>query len=146
MIFRNHEGKLIAKLADFGCSVLGANGDELVRLPKSAPWFAPEHHRRFFKLHMAQRMDIYSFGMLCLWTLLVSSKNNDEILALLSKWKEEDMVRDEARRVIESLMGLSVALKIELQKFLDLVLVAEPEHRCSDLRELIGCLIADRYK
>ena len=146
MIFRNREGRLIAKLADFGCSVLGANRDELVLLPKSKPWFAPEHHDRFFELHMAQRMDIYSFGMLCLWTLLVSSKNNDEILALLSKWKEEDMIRDEARRVTESLTGLSTASKIELQRFFDLVLVTEPEHRCFDLRELIGCLIVNRYK
>ena len=146
MIFRNHEGKLIAKLADFGCSVLGANGDELVLLPKSKPWFAPEHHGRFFKLHMAQRTDIYSFGMLCLWTLLVSSKNNDEILALLSKWKEEDMIQDEARRVTESLIGLSTASKTGLQRFFDLVLVTKPEHRCSNLRELIGCLIANRYK
>ena len=127
--------------------MLGANRDELVCLPKSKPWFAPEYHDRFFKLHMAQKMDIYSFGMLCLWTLLVSSKSNDnEILALLDKWKEEDTIWDEARRVTESLIGLSTASKIGLQRFFDLVLVTEPEHRCSDLRELIGCLIADRYK
>ena len=114
-----------------------------MRLPKSKPWFAPEYHHRGFKLYMAQRMDIYSFGMLCLWIL---SSNNDEILVLLDKWKWEGKIRDEARRVTESLADLGAISKIELQKFFDLVLVAELEHRSSDLRELIGYLIADRYK
>ena len=114
LIFRNREGKLIAKLADFGCSVLGTNRDQLVRLPKSEPWFAPEYHHRDFKLHMAQRMDIYSFGMLCLWTL---SSNDDEISVLLDKWEKEDKIWDEAQRVTESLVDLGAILKIELQNF-----------------------------
>ena len=143
LIFKNSEGRLIAKLADFGCSVLGTSRDQLVRLPKSEPWFAPEYHHRDFKLYMARRMDIYSFGMLCLWIL---SSNDNEILVLLDKWKREDKIRDEARRVTESLVDLGAISKIGLQKFFDLVLVAEPERRSSELRELIGYLIADRYK
>ena len=114
-----------------------------IYVPKSKFWLAPEFHHRDFKLHMSQRMDIYSFGMLCLWIL---SSNNDEILVLLDIWKREDKIRDEARRVTESLVDLGAISKIELQKFFDLVLVAEPKHRSSDLRELIGYLIADRYK
>ena len=93
LIFRNREGKLIAKLADFGCSVLGTSSDQLVRLRKSEPWFALEYHHRDFKLHMARRMDIYSFGMLCLWILF---SNDNEILVLLDKWKKEDKIREEA--------------------------------------------------
>ena len=115
LIFKNREGRLIAKLADFGCSVLGTSRDQLVRLPKSEPWFAPEYHHRDFKLHMAQRMDIYSFGMLCLWIL---SLNDDKILVLLNKWKKEDKIQDEAQRVTKSLVDLGTISKIKLQKFL----------------------------
>ena len=61
LIFKNREGRLIAKLADFGCSVLGTSRDELVRLPKSEPWFAPEYHNRGFELHKAQRSGILNF-------------------------------------------------------------------------------------
>ena len=41
----------------------------LINLPLSVPWYAPEHHPRKFTFAAAQKCDMFSFGMLCLWFL-----------------------------------------------------------------------------
>ena len=64
--------KIIVKVADFGYSTLTVGESGKVFLPKSRPWNAPEHHFRNFKVHEAKNMDVYSFGMLCLWFLFRS--------------------------------------------------------------------------
>lgn len=38
-------------------------------MPTSRPWNAPEHHERELHPKAAKAMDVYSFGMLCLWLL-----------------------------------------------------------------------------
>jgi serine/threonine protein kinase len=53
-------------VTDFGYSSFGT----LVKVPRSPPWEAPEWHPRWFNLENAKRMDIYSFGLLCLWLIL----------------------------------------------------------------------------
>ena len=61
--------KITVKVADFGYSTLTVGESGNVFLPKSRPWNAPEHHFGEFKVQEAKKMDVYSFGMLCLWFL-----------------------------------------------------------------------------
>src|SRR5438046_9225474 len=69
LIFKDDSGNYVAKVADFGYSTQFVNDEELVKMPKSWPWNAPEHHHRGFKPSQARKMDAYSFGILCLWLM-----------------------------------------------------------------------------
>lgn len=66
-----------AKVADFGFSSL-ASSEELIFLPQSRPWNAPEWHHRGFTIEEAKRQDSYSFGLLCLWFLLSNGEDPQE--------------------------------------------------------------------
>jgi serine/threonine protein kinase len=57
------------KMTDFGYSCYGSADEDFVKLPRSQPWEAPEYHPRWFTLAAAKKMDMYSFGLLCLWLL-----------------------------------------------------------------------------
>ena len=63
-----------AKVADFGFSSL-ASSEDLMFLPQSRPWYAPEWHHRGFTIEEAKRQDSYSFGLLCLWFLLSNGED-----------------------------------------------------------------------
>ena len=66
----------MAKITDFGYSTLFATDNDLVTMPKSDLWTAPEHHHRQVRPTQARKMDIYSFGMLCLWLLFYNIGSN----------------------------------------------------------------------
>ncbi|KAF3062494.1 hypothetical protein CFAM422_010669 [Trichoderma lentiforme] len=58
----------VVKLADFGFSAL-ASGKSL-RLGGTEPWVAPEYDRTGrYTLEQAKLMDLYSYGLLCLWVV-----------------------------------------------------------------------------
>ncbi|KAF8853232.1 kinase-like protein [Acephala macrosclerotiorum] len=59
------DGMIRVHVIDFGYSSF----ESLVKIPRSLPWEAPEWHSRYFNRETAKRMDIYSFGLLCLWLL-----------------------------------------------------------------------------
>jgi serine/threonine protein kinase len=75
LLFKDECGALVPKLADFGYSTMSLS-DMPIYLPKSKPWTAPEHHHRGFNMLSARRMDVYSFGMLCLWLLFRDQFSN----------------------------------------------------------------------
>lgn len=60
---------LCAKVTDFSYSCLGKSEGGVVKLPKSEPWHAPEYVSGGVKIEDAKLMDVYSFGMICLWLL-----------------------------------------------------------------------------
>lgn len=74
-MFRDHKTKsFIPKLADFGYSTpFIPHPDQVIRMPISKPWTAPEYHDRGFERSEVFRMDVYSFGMICLWILLYNA-------------------------------------------------------------------------
>ena len=44
--------------------------NDRVYLPKTSPWvLAPEWHHRGFTIDAAKKLDVFSFGMLCVWIL-----------------------------------------------------------------------------
>lgn len=53
-------------MTDFGFSCFECTDNELVRVARSRPWEAPEWHDRWFHLKDIKKMDVYSFGLLCL--------------------------------------------------------------------------------
>lgn len=58
-----------AKLTDFGYSCFGAHDSDLVSLPYSGIWSAPEYHDRGFELRSAKKVDIFSFGLTAVYLL-----------------------------------------------------------------------------
>ena len=54
-------------LADFGFSRVTPAADVHVNLARSQPWEAPEWSHVDISLSDAKAMEIYSFGLLCLW-------------------------------------------------------------------------------
>src|SRR5436305_6144975 len=76
LIFESDPNRYVAKVADFGYSTRVLSDDELVNMPRTAYWVAPEWHHRGFTTAGAMKMDMYSFGMLCLWVLFYNIQGN----------------------------------------------------------------------
>jgi hypothetical protein len=64
------------------------NEDELLSVPESQPWAAPEHDRKMFTPAQARKMDIFSFSMLCLWTIFEQYLSGFVPLPQEAKWAE----------------------------------------------------------
>jgi serine/threonine protein kinase len=75
LVFNNECGLPVPKVADFGFSCLGAKDTDVIKMPKTPPWEAPEWHDRGFTISAAKKADFYSFGLLCVWTLF-----NDQLV------------------------------------------------------------------
>ena len=71
LIFKGHDGEYTARVTDFGYSTRYANDINFIVMPRSWPWFAPEHDRdnRMWRSFEAKRMDYFSFDLSCLWFL-----------------------------------------------------------------------------
>ena len=76
LMFEDSPGIYTAKVADFGLSTYLHGEQDLIRMPRSVPWNAPEYHDRHFSPQDAKAMDVYSFGMLCLWLLFGVESSN----------------------------------------------------------------------
>lgn len=70
LVFPGQDGGGYApKVIDFGYSTYGFGDDDLVRLPRTPAWAAPEWHHREFRIKDAKKADIYSFSKICEWIL-----------------------------------------------------------------------------
>lgn len=63
----------LAKVTDFESSCMYNSDNDLLTLGKTVPWEAPEWHDRYLEVRKAKRMDVYSFGLLCFWTIFKDS-------------------------------------------------------------------------
>lgn len=70
LVFPHPDGKYIVKLSDFGYASMSYNGDSLLQLPYSPIWTALDYHPRKFRIRDAQKMDVYSYSLICFWLLL----------------------------------------------------------------------------
>jgi serine/threonine protein kinase len=59
----------VAKVTDFESSCVSGSDDDLVTVQRTPPWEAPEWHERYFTARDAKLLDVFSFGVLCFWTL-----------------------------------------------------------------------------
>jgi serine/threonine protein kinase len=157
LVFKDVSGKTTVKVADFGYSTVTAGGEGSVFLPKSRPWNAPEHHFEKFVASEAKKTDVYSFGMLCLWTLFgkmrIPGDNTEYTFGTstgphtsLEKLKYDDKIVHIAKQLIESVLpaDFDEQRRIHLKEFFSLTIFLEPEKRTSDLKRLINLLSYER--
>jgi serine/threonine protein kinase len=63
----------VPKLTDFESSCLWGAEDDHLTVRRSIPWQAPEWHDRYFEVKQAKLLDVYSYGLVCFFTLFQSS-------------------------------------------------------------------------
>ena len=138
------KGCYVAKVTDFGYSSLFKNGNASVRMPRSKPWTAPEWHEWEFSPLEARKMDAYSFGMLCLWLLFYKndSRPDREFEEVLKD--ENTQVLEHALGLVNTVAGIDVKKKNNIQKVLRSTLVQEPTERNSDFGEILQLLSPNR--
>jgi len=99
LIFAHPEKKYLAKVADFGFSLVGEAADAEVHIGGTKPWKAPEAKKRLAKQFL-KATDVYSYGLL-LWRLATNGKDpfqfmpssalkGDSYLSTLEIFKESD--------------------------------------------------------
>jgi len=74
LLHSDDEEGLIAKIADFGCSLHDFTKGTLVHLPgHSPPWDAPKANRGYVLADQISKVDIYSWGMMT-WRLMLDGQ------------------------------------------------------------------------
>ncbi|RKK41762.1 hypothetical protein BFJ66_g10847 [Fusarium oxysporum f. sp. cepae] len=121
---------LCAKLSDFNFSCFGKSEEDLVRFPKSKPWYAPEYVSGEIKFREAKLKDIYSYELLCFWTLYPDEFYNSirEADALRVGGRRVS-IQDEAKRIARATLALKPSIKQQLQGVFDITLSQTPERR-----------------
>jgi len=165
LVFKDPSGTIFAKLADFGYSGWDVDGSQkvLIKPPRSRPWDPPEYHHRGFPVMQAKMLDIYSFGMLCMWILfgddlctsMFIDRNNKHAsttglhlsvvfsdLSLTDNLKHEGKILTLAHGLVEK-GKISDVQKESLSRFFDSTLAREPERRVLDLEKLASLLSQD---
>jgi len=162
LIFKDDAGAYTAKVIDFGYSTQFANEDDLVLVPKSWPWCAPEHNRDKFKPAQAQKMDVFSFGILCLWILFEKYLSGIISLPQEAQWaeryfrsKEESHLSKQAlddlkqgdelvmlaRQLVLVEKDLDENKKQALVEFFSVSLTCEPDRRKDSVEDLLSRLM-----
>jgi len=143
LIFEDKSNYYVGKVADFGYSSWFASDNDFVKLPYSEPWHAPEYHHRAITALQAKKMDIYSFGMVCLWLLFYNNPrpSNHNFNADLKTGNSASQI---ARQSILAISGSSTQRRASLVQFFDAALASDPSSRSSDIQELLELLAPHR--
>lgn len=130
-------------------------------MPKSGIWRAPEWHHRGFRPEGARKMDIFSFGLVCLWMLfavdppLRPTRDDQRVISfeedcdpaqnLLELWKI-DYGRDELTAWALSLASERTESNgSDLANFFKSALAVDPQKRDMNHSRLLHLLGATRY-
>jgi serine/threonine protein kinase len=150
LVFEDGSENYTTRLADFGFSTHFRGDSDLISVPISVPWNAPEHHHRGVTPPEAKLMDVYSFGMLCTWLLFGSGalstitlfpwvpRNGERSLSfeeslrgfdLLKDWKNEDgkVLPRWAVRLVDQHEGFDRSAKQIIFRFFELSLAYQAE-------------------
>jgi serine/threonine protein kinase len=142
LIFKDDSDLYVAKIADFGYSNIFKENSRFA-MPMTEPWEAPEWKKGYlFSFSEAQKMDAYSFGMLCLWLILYISLNNPE--AIVGKFEDlgerNGGIYAAGTSLIESHASLQTLQKERLDKLFSLTLVNDPNCRSFNFNQFLSCL------
>lgn len=157
LVDRNDTGEWIARVSDVGYARVGLSPEEELYVPQSRPWTDPEWHRRTWPVTAVLAMDIYSYGMVCLWLLLedkilasigdncelwgqsffVENGSPDTQLELLQRGGQLTLVIDQA---LDCATLESDFEKENLSQFFNSTLHVNRESRERDFRRLIALL------
>ena len=135
--------------------------DDLIYMPRSRIWHAPEWHDRAFRPEDTKRMDIFSFGMVCLWMLfgvdlpLNSTGDNRQLISFeedcdpatncLERWKTDDE-KDELTTWAISIIPECIGSKRnDITSFFKLALAKVPQKRELGMDGLLQLLDPARY-
>jgi len=148
LAFERRSGEYSAKLADLGHSISFNEDDDRAHMPRSTPWESPKHSLRIkYRFSDMAGMEVYSFGMVCMWLLfherllelgidlehVVKATELDYLNELKSRWGlyevAQDLTQKAPRISADQIMGLT--------KFFYLCLA--PNH--TDLGSDIGSLL-----
>ena len=150
------------KLADLGDASICDDIETLAFLPKSRPWNAPEHHYRGFPFWQAAKMDIYSFGLLCLWVLFGESLSRSAVslnhceednqtttglpptVEMLAMLKKNSLLQVAAREFMFTNKEITREQQSKLDSFFTITLAEKPAARSSDFQLLLKLLGDDR--
>lgn len=104
-------------------------------------WVAPEWHHRGFSPAQAKKMDVFSLGMIVLWTLCynISGSTGMESHVDLTESLNDALVFAE-----EKLRLLELDKNTGLKEFLRNSLNEDPDARCADLHSLKEMLLKER--
>jgi serine/threonine protein kinase len=151
LVFDNAEQSAIEiKIADFGFSCFGAADEDDVQLSKTEPWEAPEWDHRYWSVSEAKQMDVYSFGLLCLWLLFTSTTlgdynlsgvtlsdaflgQNHLALAWLQSVKMCGGLLQLAEHLVEKKADIDDTTRAHLRRVFALSLVSDPQKRSTDM-------------
>ena len=159
LIYDDSARRFRARLIDFGYSTLyiAESPNNSVTLPQSRPWNAPEHFLSGeFTISQAKFMDIYSFGLLCLWTLFHEQLSDayywaeqQGCISFLHPLKENNRIEDAkslnkmpllATSLVKSLTEYSNVNANDLVRFFEAILQAKPSSCCSCLQSVLPLL------
>jgi len=155
LVFKDSVGKTTVKVTDFGYSTLTSGEAGRVFLPKSRPWNAPEHHYGELTTAEAKKMDVYSFGILCLWCLFKSARFPQKCpdytfdasigpRTSLEQIKDDNKVEHIANQLIASIPDLNTEHKVRLEELFKLTVPLNPNERTSEVGKLVSLLSQKR--
>jgi len=132
LIFPSSTETLIPKLIDFGYSSMALLRDDKLAIGCTWGWAAPEWTGRLFTLLEAKKMDVYSFGLVC---LLVTF--GDRFSAeMRSDYHCHDSLLQAIARAIDAELGAFPEQARQVAHFFTSALSEDPEQR-GDIAELL---------
>jgi serine/threonine protein kinase len=157
LVFKDEAGTYVARVADFGYSTWFCDPNDVVSMPKSIPWNAPEHHHRGFSMPNAKKMDVYSFGALCFWLLFErpiltfsspatspTSERRERLMDLFMGHNHEDGLLNLALSLVAEEDWLNDDTSTRLINFFKASLSIDPEDRIDDVSKLVLLLVPER--
>ena len=160
-MFQNDDGQVLAQIIDFGYSSVCSTDEDQVHLPHSIPWAAPEVLHQIspkFKVRDAKKTDVYSFALVCLYTLFWRHFGVEDAEgatpAMTEKergWRSESKLHalktsggaggiiSKVNQLIDDEAGLSEDRKASLREFFQLTL-SNRDSRNADFNILLGYL------
>lgn len=134
LVFEDPLWHRVAKVIDFGYSTWLGDSDAIVSMPRSVPWTAPEWHHRGFSRTDAFKMDIYSFGLFCLWLLFYN--NGEREHCDFFKDLDTKPVLTIAYEILSGTSQIDSGQRQTLQHLFDKSLAIDPKNRYSDFEQL----------
>lgn len=150
------------KIADFAFACFGASEDEPLKVSRTEPWDAPEWHPRYFTLKDAQKMDIYSFGLLCLWVFfchedmdelgpditvgMAFSGQDPGLTAKVQALKRDgNALLECAFRLTKQTLDIKEDTRDNLLKALSLALQSDPNKRQPTMEAFVSLLCIEKH-
>lgn len=144
-------------MTDFGYSTYYFQDNDLIQLPKSKPWYAPEYKNSEVTPAEAHEMDVFSLGMLFFWLIFERYLSGMEPLPAEIQWAHLPLQRGQDTylwNILEELKnndslvllahqllmihdGLQPERREALKDLFSMSLVSDPKLRIDDVDQLL---------